>query len=37
MNGESLDVDGGMKLWGDFWPAGEPDWFKRRNAGPTTA
>jgi citronellol/citronellal dehydrogenase len=25
MNGEVLNVEGGMLLWGDFWPAGQPD------------
>ena len=37
MNGEVLNVEGGMQLWGDFWPAGQPDWFKRRKAGPQPA
>ena len=29
ITGELLNVEGGMQLWGDFWPAGQPDWFKR--------
>jgi citronellol/citronellal dehydrogenase len=27
VSGETLNVDGGMGLWGDFWPAGRPEWF----------
>ena len=26
--GETVNIDGGMVLWGDFWPAGMPDYFK---------
>ncbi|MCC7151940.1 MAG: SDR family oxidoreductase, partial [Rubrivivax sp.] len=33
MNGESLNVDGGMPLWGEFWPAGRRDYFKPRQPG----
>lgn len=27
MSGEVLNVEGGMLLWGEFWPAGRPDYF----------
>lgn len=27
VSGEALNVDGGMALWGEFWPAGRPQWF----------
>ena len=33
ITGETLNIDGGMVLWGDFWPAGMPDYF--RPPGPT--
>ena len=29
ITGETLTVDGGGKLWGDFWAAGEPDYFRQ--------
>ena len=28
ITGETINIDGGMVLWGDFWPAGMPDYFK---------
>jgi citronellol/citronellal dehydrogenase len=28
ITGETVNLDGGMVLWGDFWPAGMPDYFK---------
>ena len=28
ITGETVNIDGGMVLWGDFWPAGMPDYFK---------
>jgi citronellol/citronellal dehydrogenase len=28
ITGETINIDGGMVLWGDFWPAGMPDHFK---------
>lgn len=28
ITGKTVDVDGGMVLWGDLWPAGMPDYFK---------
>ena len=28
ITGEVLNVEGGMLLWGEFWPAGKPDYFK---------
>lgn len=28
ITGEVLKVEGGMLLWGEFWPAGKPDYFK---------
>ncbi len=28
ITGETINLDGGMVLWGDFWPAGMPDYFK---------
>ena len=28
ITGELLNVEGGMLLWGEFWPAGKPDYFK---------
>ncbi len=28
ITGELLNVEGGMLLWGDFWPCGKPDYFK---------
>ena len=28
VTGVTLLVEGGMVLWGEFWPAGQPDWFK---------
>lgn len=27
ITGETINLDGGMVLWGDFWPAGMPDYF----------
>jgi NAD(P)-dependent dehydrogenase (short-subunit alcohol dehydrogenase family) len=27
VTGEVLNVEGGMLLWGEFWPAGKPAWF----------
>ena len=35
ITGETLTVDGGGRLWGDFWAAGEPDYYKaaRRQGG----
>ena len=27
ITGEVLNVEGGMLLWGEFWPAGKPDYF----------
>ncbi|MBC7214595.1 SDR family oxidoreductase [Extensimonas sp. H3M7-6] len=32
ITGEVLNVEGGMLLWGDFWPAGKPDYFKVNGA-----
>ena len=34
MSGEVLNVEGGMLLWGEFWPAGRPAYFNpgRRSA-----
>ena len=26
--GEVLNVEGGMLLWGELWPAGKPDYFR---------
>lgn len=28
ITGERLNVEGGMLLWGEFWPAGKPGYFK---------
>ena len=28
ITGEVLNVEGGMLLWGEFWPAGKPDYFE---------
>ena len=28
ITGETINLDGGMVLWGDFWPAGMPEYFK---------
>jgi NAD(P)-dependent dehydrogenase (short-subunit alcohol dehydrogenase family) len=28
ITGEVLNVEGGMLLWGEFWPDGKPDYFK---------
>ena len=28
ITGEVLTIDGGQQLWGDFWSAGTPDYFK---------
>ncbi|MBV1882192.1 MAG: SDR family oxidoreductase [Pseudomonadales bacterium] len=28
ITGETITVGGGMSLWGEFWPAGKPDYFK---------
>ena len=28
ITGEVINVEGGMMLWGEFWPAGKPDYFK---------
>ncbi len=28
ITGEVINLDGGMVLWGEFWPAGMPDYFK---------
>src|SRR3990167_2139900 len=28
ITGETINIDGGMLLWGEFWPAGMPDYFK---------
>jgi len=28
ITGEVINVEGGMMLWGEFWPAGMPDYFK---------
>lgn len=33
ISGELLKVDGGMGLWGEFWPAGKPDYFKVADPG----
>jgi NAD(P)-dependent dehydrogenase (short-subunit alcohol dehydrogenase family) len=27
ITGETVNIDGGMVLWGEFWPAGMPDYF----------
>jgi citronellol/citronellal dehydrogenase len=35
ITGETINIDGGMVLWGDFWPAGMPDYF--RPPGPSAA
>ena len=32
ITGEVLTVDGGQQMWGDVWPAGEPEYFKRSRA-----
>jgi NAD(P)-dependent dehydrogenase (short-subunit alcohol dehydrogenase family) len=28
ITGETVNIDGGMVLWGEFWPAGTPDYFR---------
>ena len=28
ITGEVLTIDGGQQMWGDFWSAGRPDYFK---------
>jgi len=28
ITGETINIDGGMVLWGEFWPAGMPDHFR---------
>ena len=28
LTGVTLLVEGGLVLWGEFWPAGRPEWFK---------
>ena len=28
ITGEVINVEGGMMLWGELWPAGKPDYFK---------
>lgn len=28
ITGETVNIDGGMVLWGEFWPAGMPDYFQ---------
>ena len=35
ITGETINIDGGMVLWGDFWPAGMPDYF--RPPGPSAS
>jgi NAD(P)-dependent dehydrogenase (short-subunit alcohol dehydrogenase family) len=30
LSGEVLNVEGGMMLWGEFWPAGKPEYFEPR-------
>jgi NAD(P)-dependent dehydrogenase (short-subunit alcohol dehydrogenase family) len=34
ITGETVNIDGGMVLWGDFWPAGMPDYFKPPASNP---
>lgn len=29
LNGEVITVDGGQQMWGDVWPAGEPEYFQK--------
>lgn len=29
LNGEVITVDGGQQMWGDVWPAGEPEYFRQ--------
>ena len=28
ITGETINIDGGMVLWGEFWPAGMPEYFR---------
>ena len=28
ITGETITVDGGQQFWGEFWPAGKPDYFE---------
>ncbi|MGQ0701489.1 MAG: SDR family NAD(P)-dependent oxidoreductase [Panacagrimonas sp.] len=31
ITGEVLTVDGGGRLWGEFWTAGRPEWFRNQS------